>query len=68
MDRYALGRTKHKAWELRQNMTDAEKKLWQVLRTHQIENTHFRRQHPLGPYIVDFCAPVKKLVNELDGE
>jgi very-short-patch-repair endonuclease len=28
----------------------------------------FRRQHPLGPYIVDFCAPRKKIIIELDGE
>ena len=53
--------------ELRQNQTDAEIKLWQVLRAHQLSNVHFRRQHPIGPYIVDFCAPRQKLIIELDG-
>jgi very-short-patch-repair endonuclease len=55
------------AYELRHNQTDAETKLWQVLRTHQINNIHFRRQHAIGPYIVDFCAPSIKLIIELDG-
>jgi very-short-patch-repair endonuclease len=53
--------------ELRQNMTDAEIKLWSRLRAHQIENVHFRRQHAIGKFVVDFCAPRQKLIIEVDG-
>ena len=42
------------SYELRHNQTDAENKLWQVLRSHQINNIHFRRQHAIGPYIASF--------------
>jgi very-short-patch-repair endonuclease len=52
---------------LRQTMTDAEIKLWQELRQHQLDDFHFRRQHAIGHYIVDFCSPSKKLVIEVDG-
>ncbi len=48
-------------------MTDAEIKLWSRLRAHQLDNVHFRRQHAIGPYVVDFCAPQKKLIIEVDG-
>jgi very-short-patch-repair endonuclease len=53
--------------ELRHNQTEAEQKLWTMLRKHGIHNIHFRRQHAIGPYIVDFCAPRRKLIIELDG-
>jgi very-short-patch-repair endonuclease len=53
--------------ELRHNQTEAESKLWQVLRAHQTEAIHFRRQHAIGNYIVDFCSPRKRLIIELDG-
>jgi very-short-patch-repair endonuclease len=53
--------------ELRQNMTDAEIKLWSRLRAHQMNDIHFRRQHAIGPYVVDFCAPRGKLIIEVDG-
>ncbi len=33
----------------------------------QLESVHFRRQHAIGPYIVDFCAPRIKLIIEVDG-
>jgi very-short-patch-repair endonuclease len=56
-----------KARELRQTMTEAEVKLWFRLRMHQLADVHFRRQHTIGPYIVDFCAPQEKLVIEVDG-
>jgi len=55
------------ARELRQNLTDAEKKLWLVLRAHQMGGVQFRRQHAIGPYIVDFCSPRRKLIIEVDG-
>lgn len=56
-----------RARELKQNMTDAETRLWFLLRAHRFEDIHFRRQHPIGPYVVDFCAPRQKLVIEVDG-
>lgn len=55
------------AKELRKNLTPAEEKLWTHLRGHRMGDVHFRRQHAIGNYIVDFCAPSRKLVIELDG-
>jgi very-short-patch-repair endonuclease len=59
--------TYQRARELRNNPTPAEHKLWQVLRKHQRMNVRFRRQHPISPYVVDFCAPRLKLIIEVDG-
>jgi very-short-patch-repair endonuclease len=59
---------RHRAGELRQQMTPAEKRLWAALRNHQLGGTSFRRSHAIGPYIADFCAPRQKLIIELDGE
>ena len=55
------------AKQLHRNMTPAESKLWAHLRAHRMGNVHFRNQHAIGKYIVDFCAPRKKLIIELDG-
>lgn len=55
------------ARKLRLHSTQAESRLWNILRMHQLDNVHFRRQHAIGPYIVDFCAPWIKLVIEVDG-
>lgn len=52
---------------LRRNLTDAEIRLWQVLQMRQLRDVRFRRQHAIGSYIVDFCAPRQKLIIELDG-
>jgi very-short-patch-repair endonuclease len=56
-----------RAKKLRQDQTEAEAKLWSYLRAHRLENVGFRRQHAIGNYIVDFCAPRRKLIIELDG-
>jgi very-short-patch-repair endonuclease len=48
-------------------MTPVEVKLWARLRAHRLEGIHFRNQHAIGNYVVDFCAPRKKLIIELDG-
>ena len=48
-------------------MSPAEVELWKHLRAHRMGDVHFRNQHAIGNYIVDFCAPRKKLVIELDG-
>lgn len=47
-------------------MTESERKLWQLLRDSQL-GVHFRRQAPLGPYIVGFICLKPKIVVELDG-
>ncbi len=57
-----------RARELRREMTPAEKKLWQHLRDGQLGGAHFRRQHAVGPYIVDFFCARSKLVVEVDGD
>ncbi len=57
----------HRAGELRQEMTPAEKKLWAALRRHQLQGISFRRSHAIGHCIADFCSPQHKLVIELDG-
>ena len=53
--------------ELRKNLTEAERKLWQHLRLRQLGGCKFRRQHPLGNYIVDFVCLEKRVVIEVDG-
>lgn len=52
---------------LRQQATDAEQVLWQRLRNRQIGQAKFRRQHPIGPYVVDFVCLQHRLVIEVDG-
>lgn len=56
-----------KARQLRNNMTLQEKKLWYYLRNNQINNCRFRRQYPIGDYIVDFICRSKNLIIEVDG-
>jgi very-short-patch-repair endonuclease len=55
------------AKKLRQRATQAEFVLWSRLRARQIEGAKFRRQQPIGEFIVDFVCFEKKLVIELDG-
>lgn len=55
------------AKQLRQNMTNAERLLWKHLRGKQLNHLKFRRQHPIGNYIVDFVCIEKKLIIEIDG-
>ncbi|WP_022822323.1 endonuclease domain-containing protein [Hymenobacter norwichensis] len=52
---------------LRSNLTPAEASLWKALQRSQLAGRKFRRQHGIGPYIVDFYCPAEKLVVELDG-
>jgi very-short-patch-repair endonuclease len=56
-----------RARALRKNLTDAERKLWECLRLCQVEGFKFRRQQPLGLFIVDFVCFEKKLILEIDG-
>lgn len=59
--------TKPLARELRKNETEAEKLLWSRIRRKQILDVQFKRQKPIGNYIVDFYGVEAKLVIELDG-
>lgn len=58
---------KIKSKELRKNMTDAEQILWYFLRANRLNGWKFKRQQPIGNYIVDFVNFQNKLVIELDG-
>ncbi len=58
---------KHRAAELRKEMTRAEKQLWTALRGDQLHGVSFRRSHAVGQYVADFCSPKQKLIIELDG-
>ncbi|WP_411834155.1 endonuclease domain-containing protein [Pseudoxanthomonas mexicana] len=61
------GRKQQRARELRRDMTLAERRLWTILKQKQLEGLRFRRQHPLGPYIVDFVCLPARLIIEVDG-
>ena len=52
---------------LRGNQTPAEARLWSVLRNRQLDGLKFRRQHPIGSYVADFCCEEVGLIIELDG-
>ena len=56
------------ARELRRRMTPPEARLWVCLRGKRLEGLKFRRQHPIGPYVLDFYCPSAKLAVEVDGQ
>lgn len=60
--------TEQAARSLRKNLTPAEAQLWSALRGRQLAGLKFRRQHPVGQFIVDFYCPSCKLVIEVDGD
>jgi very-short-patch-repair endonuclease len=55
------------AKRLRANTTPHERALWRALKELPLDGTHFRRQAPIGSYVVDFFCPAKHLIIELDG-
>jgi very-short-patch-repair endonuclease len=55
------------AKRLRANTTPHERTLWRALKELPLDGTHFRRQAPIGPYIVDFLCPAAHLIIEVDG-
>lgn len=61
-----MNKTK-RARNLRSKQTDAERALWHLLRNRQLSDLKFRRQHPIGSYVVDFVYLSKKLIIEVDG-
>ena len=62
-----MNQTRSRARQLLRNPTDVEHLLWRHLRFWQLEGYKFRRQQPLGIYILDFVCLEKRLVIELDG-
>jgi len=68
MPKYRVNKFKRsQAQTLRRALTDAELKLWQLLRSRQLGNIKFRRQVPIGLWVVDFVAFEQMLVVEADG-
>ena len=63
-----LHRSVDRARQLRKELTPPEVKLWMALRRRGVANLKFRRQHPIGPFIVDFFCPSAGLVVEVDGQ
>ncbi|MGY3882960.1 endonuclease domain-containing protein [Aeromonas veronii] len=55
------------AKRLRRDATQAEQKLWQQLRNRRLTGLKFRRQMPIGPYVVDFICLEQGLIIEVDG-
>lgn len=64
----AFAETFRKARELRRNMTHAQTVLWAEIRNRKLEGIKFRRQHPIGQFIVDFYCSEKNLAIEIDGD
>lgn len=60
--------TVEKARQLRRRMTPPEARLWICLRGKRLAGLKFRRQHPIGPYILDFYCDAAKLTVEVDGQ
>jgi very-short-patch-repair endonuclease len=60
--------TRDRARQLRQSMTLPEVLLWQQLRGRRLEGLKFRRQHPIGPWILDFFHAASRTAVEIDGD
>ena len=61
------GQKRDTARALRRNATDTERAMWHLLRSRRFDGVKFRRQVPIGPYVVDFASIRHRLVVELDG-
>ena len=66
--RFVPKKNRTQAKNLRRNQTPAEKKLWMALRHLRDSGYHFRRQHPIPPYILDFVCLSAGLAIEIDGD
>jgi very-short-patch-repair endonuclease len=66
-ERHRYGLERDEARRLRRTQSNAEYALWTELRARKFCGLKFRRQHPMGPYIVDFCCIDRRVVIELDG-
>ena len=63
----AIGKLYQYGRELRQELTQAEKKLWAEIRNKKLNGLKFRRQHPVDKFVLDFYCHERKLAIELDG-
>jgi very-short-patch-repair endonuclease len=61
------GITYRRAQQLRRTLTRAEARLWTALRRRDVDGLKFRRQHPIGPYVLDFYCAERRLAVEVDG-
>ncbi|MDQ2744978.1 MAG: endonuclease domain-containing protein [Chloroflexota bacterium] len=59
--------TTQAARDFRTIATPSEALLWRALRNRQLDGIRFRRQHPIGPFVTDFCCPDRRLIVEVDG-
>jgi very-short-patch-repair endonuclease len=64
---YVSTKQRVRARSLRINFTNAERIIWSALRAHRMNGASFRRQTPIGPFIVDFVCQAARLVVEIDG-
>jgi very-short-patch-repair endonuclease len=67
MKKHPADGAKARARTLRHTMTEAERRVWQILRSHQMNGFKFRRQVPIGRYIADFVCQEARLIVEIDG-
>src|SRR5207247_5939268 len=67
MKKHPVDGAHHRARDLRRSMTEAERRVWQILRSHQTKGYKFRRQVPIGRYIADFVCHEARLIVEIDG-
>ena len=66
---HVTGRAAANAKTLRRHLTEPEKRLWWQLRHRlPVDDSHFRRQVPIGAYVADFCCLSRRLIIEVDGE
>ena len=60
--------TVEKARALRRRLTPPEARLWFAIKGEKLEGVRFRRQHPIGPYVLDFYCAQARLAVEVDGQ
>ena len=66
-ERAHLRLLRDRARQMRANPTDAESRLWKMLRDRRMPSLKFRRQHVIAPYIVDFACLERAIIIEADG-
>jgi very-short-patch-repair endonuclease len=59
--------TKDRAKTLRRQMSLPEVLLWKAIKGRKLQGLHFRKQHPIGPYVLDFYCQAERLAVEVDG-
>ncbi len=67
MKKHPVDGARARARTLRLTMTEAERRVWQILRSHQMKEYKFRCQVPIGRYIADFVCHEARLIVEIDG-